>query len=139
MLAAFPDLPEFAARIIIFIVLFLAVNIVIRLISNLLNKFAKVTFLQPVNKIAGGFFAFIKITLILSIVILLIEFVPFSEQFLNVMGKEESISFSFIRNFAPAVHTVVTAIFPGSESLQHKMMQTINNADSTAKKLITPF
>jgi hypothetical protein len=55
------------------------------------------------------------------------------------MGKEESISFDFVRNFAPAVHAVVTAIFPGSESLHNKMMQTINNADSTAKELIKPF
>ena len=104
-----------------------------------MNKFAKVTFLQPVNKIAGGVFAFIKITLILSLLIILIEFVPFSESFFNALGKEESISFSFIRNFAPALYTVITAVFPGSESLNTKMMQTINNADSTAKELIKPF
>ena len=135
----FPDLPEFAARIIVFIFLFLIVNIVIRLLSNILNKFAKVTFLQPVNKIAGGVFAFIKITLILSLLIILIEFVPFSESFFNALGKEESISFSFIRNFAPALYTIITAVFPGSESLNTKMMQTINNADSTAKELIKQF
>ena len=135
----FPDLPEFAARILVFILLFLAVNIIIRLLSNVLNKFAKVTFLQPVNKIAGGLFAFIKVTLILSIVIILIEFVPFAEQFMNKLGKEESISYSFVGNFAPNVHSVLTALLPGSDSLHDKMMQTINSADSTAKELIKPF
>ena len=105
----------------------------------MLNKFAKVTFLQPVNKIAGGIFAFIKVTLILSILIILVEFIPFSEQFMDSFGKQESISYAFIRNFAPNVHNIVTAVFPNSDSLQNKMMQTINSADSTAKELIKPF
>ena len=139
IMGQFPDLPEFAARILVFIALFLIVNIVIRLLSNMLNKFAKVTFLQPVNKIAGGIFAFIKVTLILSILIILVEFIPFSEQFMNSFGKQESISYAFIRNFAPNVHNIVTAVFPNSDSLQNKMMQTINSADSTAKELIKPF
>ncbi len=138
-LSLFPELPEFAARIIVFILLFLIVNIIIRLLSNLLNKFARVTFLQPVNKIAGGVFAFIKITLILSILIILVEFLPFSEQFLNALGRKESISFSFLRNFALNINDIVTAIFPGSESLRTKMMDGINNADSTAKELLKPF
>jgi uncharacterized membrane protein required for colicin V production len=138
-MSLFPELPEFAARIIVFIILFLIVNIIIRLLSNMLNKFAKVTFLQPVNKIAGGVFAFIKITLILSILIILVEFLPFSEQFLNAIGREESVSFNFVRNFALNIHNIVTAIFPASESLNTKMMDTINNADSTAKELIKPF
>lgn len=135
----FPELPEFAARILVFITLFLVVNIVIRLLSNTLNKFAKVTFLQPVNKIAGGLFAFIKVTIILSILIILVEFIPFSEQFMNTFGKEDSITYAFVRNFAPTVHQVLTAVLPGSESLHDKMMQTINSADSTAKELIKPF
>jgi membrane protein required for colicin V production len=139
IMSQFPDLPEFAARILVFIALFLIVNIIIRLLSNMLNKFAKITFLQPVNKIAGGIFAFLKITIMLSILIILVEFIPFSEQFLNVLGKEESISYAFVRNFAPGVHAVLTAVLPGSESLHEKMMHTINSADSTAKELIKPF
>lgn len=135
----FPDLPEFAARIIVFIFLFLIVNIIIRLLSNILNKFAKITFLQPVNKVAGGVFAFVKVTIILSIVIILIEFIPLSEQFMNALGKKESLTYSFVRNFAPNVHHVLTYILPGSESLHDRMMHTINNADSTAKKLIKPL
>lgn len=139
IMTQFSDLPEFAARIIVFIVLFLAVNIIIRLLSKILNKFAKITFLQPVNKIAGGLFAFIKVAVILSILIILIEFVPFSDQFMNALGKEESISYTFVRNFAPAVHGILTAVLPGSDSLHEKMMQTIDSADSTAKELIKPF
>jgi membrane protein required for colicin V production len=139
LLNQFPELPQFVARILVFIGLFLVVNIVIRFISNLLNRFAKVTFLQPVNRIAGGIFAFLKITIILSILIILIEFVPFSGQFLNAVGRDDSVTYSFVRNFAPNVHRVLTAVFPGSDSLQNKMLKTINNADSSAKELINPF
>ena len=135
----FPDMPEFAARIVVFIILFLIVNIVIRLLSNMLNKFARVTFLQPVNKIAGGIFAFIKVTIILSILIILVEFIPFSEQFLNALGKQESISYSFVRDFAPNILAILTAVIPGSASIHEKMMQSINSVDSTAKQLIKPF
>lgn len=105
----------------------------------MLNKFARVTFLQPVNKIAGGIFAFIKVTIILSILIILVEFIPFSEQFLNALGKQESISYSFVRNFAPNILAILTAVIPGSASIHEKMMQSINSVDSTAKQLIKPF
>lgn len=139
LLSFFPDIPEFVARILVFILLFLLVNIIVRLIGNSLNKFAKITFMQPVNKVAGGVFAFTKITIILSILIILIEFIPYSKNFLNMVGREDSLFYDWVKNFAPNTYRLLTAILPGSDHLTEKLMQGLNVADSTAKELVKPF
>jgi len=134
-----PDIPEFVARILVFILLFLLVNLTVRLIGNSLNKFAKITFMQPVNRVAGGVFAFAKVTIILSILIILIEFIPYSKNFLNMVGKEDSLFYDWVKNFAPNTYRLLTAILPGSDHLKEKLMQTLNAADSTAKELVKPL
>lgn len=101
LVAIFPDLTEGVARIISFILIFVAVNIIVRLISLTLNKIATFTFLQPVNKVAGALFAFTKVTLLLSIILIVIDFIPGSDLMMGKIGRTESISYQPIKKFAP--------------------------------------
>lgn len=135
----FPELPEFLIRIFVFLVLFLAINLIVRMIGHALNKFAKITFLQPINRIAGGLFAFLKITLLISIILLLIEFIPNAHAFLKSIGKEESRFYCWIRDFAPNIYHFLSAFIPGSEQLRESLKQTLNQADSTAREMSKPF
>ena len=135
----FPDIPEFVIRIVIFILLFLGVNIAVRLAGSTLTKIAKVTFLQPVNKVAGGIFAFLKITIIISIILMLFDFIPFSKTFLSYIGKDDSLLYDWIKNFAPNIYKIIAAILPGGEQLRERLMQSFNSADSTAREIIKTY
>lgn len=132
----FPNLPDFIARIIVFLTIFIAVNLAVRFIGLLLNKFAKITFLQPINKIAGGLFAFVKITTLLSIVFILIDFIPYSRLLLKSLGKENSLFYDWIKNFAPGIYKIITILMPGSEQLKDRLIKGLNVVDSTAKEWI---
>lgn len=134
----FPDLPDFIARTLVFLTIFIAVNLIVRFIGLLLNKFAKVTFLQPINKAAGGLFAFAKITILLSIVFILVDFIPYSRLLLKSLGRDNSFLYDWIKNFAPNIYQILTSLLPGSEQLKDRLIQGLSVADSTAKEWIKP-
>ncbi|MGD9898221.1 MAG: CvpA family protein [Calditrichaceae bacterium] len=136
LVESFPSLPEFAARIIGFIVLFFAVNLIVRLLSKLLNSFASLTFLQPFNKIAGGIFGFVKTVLVLSILLIMIDFLPGSDTLLNAIGKENSAVYGIVKGFAPNIYNFIVAFIPGNEKLYDQIIEGFKQADTTAKKLI---
>lgn len=138
LLKIFPSLPVFAARILSFILIFLIINITIRLICKALNNFASFTFLQSINHLAGALFGFGKIVILISIVFILIEFIPRSDYFLNLLGTDESLFYQPVKNFAPGLYNLVTSIFPGNQNLQERIMNTLSEADSTAKQFIKP-
>lgn len=135
----FPALPEFAARILSFVIIFLIVNIILRSVGRLLNRLIKYVFLKSINRLAGGFFAFTKAVFIISLTIILIGFIPFSAQAFKHIGAEQSKLFYPIRQFAPQVYKVVISVLPGGAELHQKVIQTIQQADSTAKDMINPF
>lgn len=139
LLKFFPKLPEIAAKIISFVSIFVLVNIAARIAGTMLNKFITVTFLQPVNRIAGGAFAFLKAALIISIIILLIDSVPLLSSYIfQSVGAEESIVFTPLKELAPLINKIFTALIPGRQDIEHKFMDAIQRADSTAQKLINP-
>lgn len=134
----FPSLQEFATKAIAFTAIFLIVNITLRLLAKMLNKVASFTFMQSVNKTAGGIFAAAKAALFISIFFILLEFIPFSGQIKKSSGAEDSSLYKPIRAFAPLVYNAVTAVVPGDLRLQEKLDQTIQKIDSTKKEYIPP-
>lgn len=108
-----PNLPVTLVKIISFMIIFIGINILIRILANMLNKIATFTFLQPVNKLAGAVFAFLKVTLIFSILLIIIELIPGSDYIFDTIGSKESISFSFVKEFGPFLYNI---FFSGSES-----------------------
>jgi len=135
----FPALPEFATRVIAFTAIFLTVNISLRMLAKVLNKFASFTFMQSVNKIAGGVFGAAKAALFISIFFILLEIIPFAGQIQKKTGAAESRLYKPVRAFAPKVYSIVTAVVPKDFKLQEKFDQTIQKADSTAKEYIPPI
>ncbi len=136
LLNTFSGLPEFVARILAFIILFLVVNLSIRLLSRLLNQFAKFTFLQPVNKIAGAGFAFTKIVLILSIVFLIVDLVPLSEILLAKLNIDQSLLYLPVKKAAPALYNMLIYVFPNHQKIYAEFMKMFNWADTAAKEII---
>ncbi len=86
VLTQFPDLPASAVKIIGFAVLFIATNIVLKLVAQMVTKTLKFAMLGWLNRWLGGVFALIKSVIILCIIVLIIDFLPFSE---TALGNEE--------------------------------------------------
>jgi membrane protein required for colicin V production len=112
LISLFPDIPAAGAKVIAFVLIFLAVNIFIRLFSKTLNKIATFTFLQPINKVAGAIFAFTKVTLMLSIILIVVEFIPGSGYFFDKMGRNESFTYQPVKKFGPFLYDI---FFAGSD------------------------
>ena len=130
----FPDIPDTISKMIAFILIFVAVNMAVRILSKTLNRIATFTFLQPVNKIAGALFAFTKVTLLVSIFLIVIEFIPGSGLLTDKMGAKESITYQPVRKFAPVLYNIFSA---GSDKSFKDIIPFDNfNADSTASKII---
>ncbi len=106
LLTLFPSLPDGGAKVLAFVLLFVAVNIFMRILGSLLNKIATFTFLQPVNKIAGALFAFTKVTLSLSIILYLIQSVPGSDMLLDPIKKSDSYTYEPVSKFAPMLYDI---------------------------------
>ena len=127
----FPDIPETISKMIAFILLFVAVNIAVRIVSKTLNTLATFTFLQPVNKIAGAVFAFTKVTLLVSIFLILIEFIPGAPILRDKLGADESITYKPVKKFAPMLYNIFLL---GSDDTFKDFIPF--DTDSTATKIL---
>jgi len=135
-ISMFPTLPEVAARIVAFITLFVSVNIIIRVLARILNKFASFAFLQPMNKVAGALFAFIKILLIISIVFLLIDMIPLSEILLQKLNIDQCLLYSPIRKVAPALYSALIFVLPNSDKLYEEFLKMFDWAETNVRDML---
>lgn len=139
LIGLFPSLPPFAAKIIAFAIVFVSVNIVLRMGAKALNKFASVASMQGLNRFAGGLFAAAKAAFFISIVFIGLELLPFTNYIKQNIGTTESSFYTPLRGFAPAVYNGIAYILPGDSTIQQKLDATLQKADSTAKNLIPPL
>ncbi len=133
ILSLFPGVPDSIAKVIAFVLIFIGVNIVIRILVKLMNKIATFTFLQPINKIAGALFAFTKVTMILSILILVIDLIPGSGFFTEKIGRKESALYEPVRNFAPFLYRTLIS----SKSAKDLLPPAKTISDSLKTKIIS--
>jgi len=127
----FTEIPDTISKMIAFILIFVGVNIGVRIISKTLNTLATFTFLQPVNKIAGAVFAFTKVTLLVSIFLIIIEFIPGSIIITDKIGAKDSITYGPVRKFAPMLYNIFSA---GSDKSFKDIIPF--DADSTASEIL---
>ncbi len=103
----FPQLPESAANIISFAVIFITVNIVLRIVAGIITKTIKFAMLGWLNRMLGALFGTIKSVVILSIMVFILNLIPFSESFLNKAGKDESFFFPMLETIGPEIYKQV--------------------------------
>lgn len=104
ILTQFPNLPASAVKIIGFAVLFIATNIVLKLVAQMVTKTLKFAMLGWLNRWLGGVFAMIKSVIILCIIVLIIDFLPFSETALENEEVQESQLYPFLDALGPELY-----------------------------------
>ena len=104
ILTQFSNLPASAVKIIGFAVLFIATNIVLKLVAQMVTKSLKFAMLGWLNHWLGGVFAMIKSVIILCIIVLIIDFLPFSETALANEEVQESQLYPFLDVLGPELY-----------------------------------
>ena len=90
-------------KIVGYIITFLGVVMLVIFTGKILTKMADITALGLINKVLGGFFGFLKIALIFSIIFVFMDKINAKIPFLTEKVKEESIFFGPIKIIAPNI------------------------------------
>lgn len=136
LIKTFNGFPEAGAKILSFTLIFLAVNVALRLLGTFLEKIIKFAFLQPLNRLGGALFGLLKSLFFLSIIIFIIRLLPYAPQILQKAGAGKSVLWPYIIYFSTYVYQILLSIFP-TGIMEHGVHQLMNGADSTVFKLLT--
>jgi membrane protein required for colicin V production len=104
ILINFPDLPASAVKIVLFAILFIATNVVLKLVAQMVTKTLKFAMLGWLNRWLGGVFAILKSVIILCIVALIIDFLPFSETAMSNPEVQESQLYPLFDALGPELY-----------------------------------
>ncbi|MCL2073440.1 MAG: CvpA family protein [Marinilabiliaceae bacterium] len=92
--------------VVAFIILFIGIVICVHLLSKIIDKLLKAISLGWLNKLMGGVFASLKVTLLISIFILVIDVLGFGTKIISPHLRESSLIFSPVQKFAPATFNI---------------------------------
>jgi len=105
-----PDLPKSAIDIFSFALLFVATNIVLKVIANMITKTLKFAMLGWLNRWLGGSFGILKSVIILSIAVLLINLIPFSSSLLQAQIIRESQLYPLLDMLGPELYKQINSL-----------------------------
>ena len=103
----FPQLPDSIANIISFSILFIGINVGLRIAAGIITKTLKFVMLGWLNSLLGAFFGTVKAVLILGIIVFIINLVPFSDTFMEKAGKNESVFYPLLELIGPELYNYI--------------------------------
>ena len=106
--AYFPQIPDSIADVISFAILFIGINIGLRLAAGVITKTLKFAMLNWVNRLLGAVFGTIKAFLILGITVFIINLIPLSGTFMEKAGKNESVFYPILELIGPELYKYIT-------------------------------
>jgi membrane protein required for colicin V production len=110
MQSIMPDAPVSVLNIISFSVIFIVINILLKIAANLVTKTLKFAMLGWLNRLLGAVFGLTKSILILSILVFLISLIPWSENLLTNAEAGDSVLFPLLRLLGPELYEQVQII-----------------------------
>lgn len=99
-----PTLPNAAANIISFAIIFIITNIILRFVANVLTRTLKYALLGWLNRLLGGLFGILKSLILLSIIVFLISLIPASDGMLKMFGLGDSLIFPLLKILGPELY-----------------------------------
>ncbi len=102
-LSSFIHLDQKYLKIIGFAAVFMLVAIIIGIVSKIIEGIVDVTALSVPNKVFGSAFSMLKTAFIWSILIAILNVIPFGQKVLSAELKDKSLFYTPVSKFAPAV------------------------------------
>jgi len=129
-------LPAAVAKVLAFVTIFLIINIALRLLGKLLTKVATITLMQPLNRIAGFLFGGLKGVLMISMVFIVMDFIPASGQWISPQLTAESRLYQPMRRIAPATYKILSTLLPGKEVWENRLQDLLGQKDKISKEFL---
>jgi membrane protein required for colicin V production len=102
-----PSLPISVLNIMSFVAIFVATNLFLRFIASIITKTLSFAMLGWMNKLLGGIFGLFKGVLIISILILIINYIPLAGRILASSGIQESLLFPVFNMIGPRLFNYI--------------------------------
>ena len=105
-----PEAPVSIVNIISFSVIFVGINILLKISANIITRTLKFAMLGWLNRLLGAVFGMTKSILILSIVVFLLSLIPWSNSQMYASGAADSVLFPLLRFLGPELYEQVQII-----------------------------
>ena len=105
-----PSMPVSVLNIMSFLAIFVATNLFLRFIAGIITKTLSFAMLGWINKLLGGIFGVFKSVLIISILILIINFFPFAGRILTSNTFHNSMLFPLFNMIGPRLFNYIIAL-----------------------------
>jgi membrane protein required for colicin V production len=117
ILSFFPSFPESVVNLVSFFILFVGTNLLLRFVSNIITKTLKIAMLGWLNRILGGVLGMIKSIIIMSILVFVIDMMPFSSYLLEQGEVQTSDLYPVLNALGPRLYEEIqkltSTIIPG--------------------------
>lgn len=136
----FKSLPQTGSQILAFVLIFVFVNIGLRIIGSFLEKLIKLVFLSSLNRLGGALFGLLKSLFFLSIIVFILRLIPYSPKFLQKIGAGQSLIWPFIIYFSTYVFQILAAFVPGMNAPDqlHKLIN-ISLPDTSVFQILKKY
>jgi membrane protein required for colicin V production len=125
------DISPEAARVLSFILAFVAIALVLSLAGRILERFINVVFLSFINRLLGAVIAIGAMMVVLSIILNLTLILDSNEQVINKKTKEESFFFERVEVVAPAIVSYLKRQFWDEHMQKKYRKEKDESVDST--------
>ena len=117
LLSVFPSFSITVVNIISFFVLFVGTNLLLRLVAKIISKTLKIAMLGWLNRLLGGLLGVLKSIIIMSILVFVIDMIPFSSYLLEQFEIRNSELYPILYALGPRFYTeiknITSILLPG--------------------------
>ena len=114
-----PEIPSVIWVFLSFLLIFIAVYLLSRLLAGILSKLSKMVLLGWLNRLLGGLVGALKGAIFISLFLLLLGFLPFQNALQNV--RNDSLFYQPLQRFVPLVYNLFSDFSLSSRNLEEQL------------------
>jgi membrane protein required for colicin V production len=110
ILSFFPSFPESIVNLVSFFILFVGTNLLLRMVAKVITKTLKIAMLGWLNRLLGGLLGMLKSIIIMSILVFVVDMIPFSSTLLEQIEVQTSDLYPLLNALGPRLYTEIQQI-----------------------------
>lgn len=114
-----PEIPSVIWVFLSFLLIFIAVYLLSRLLAGILSKLSKMVLLGWLNRLLGGLVGALKGAIFISLFLLLLGFLPFQNALQSV--RNDSLFYQPLQRFVPLVYNLFSDFSLSSRNLEEQL------------------
>ncbi len=124
-----PGIPSAVWPFLSFLLIFIAVYLASRIAAGILNQITHVLHLSWLNRLLGGLVGALKGAFLISVVLLILGFLPIQEALQTI--RQKSVLYEPIQRLIPTLYNLSTTYSGSSDQFQKKIEESFEKAKIT--------